>query len=141
MGSGPGSRKATEPQDRGLYAKVKRAANARFLAPTSAYKSAWIVREYKKQGGKYAGPPPPRSAGLRRWFKEKWVDVRRGDKPCGRSSAKAKHKQASQAYPFCRPTVRVSKDTPTLLRDLSPAQVARALKRKSQVRESGRVRI
>ncbi len=37
--------------------------------------------------------------GLRKWFKEKWVDVKTG-KPCGRKSAKGKSKRP---YPACRP--------------------------------------
>ena len=47
---------------------------------------------------------------LRRWFKEKWVDVSKkvGGKhpPCGRKEAKDK------GYPKCRPSKKVSKDTP-----------------------------
>lgn len=47
---------------------------------------------------------------LRRWFKEKWVDVSRkvGGKhpPCGRKSADGK------SYPKCRPSKKVSKETP-----------------------------
>jgi len=37
--------------------------------------------------------------GLRKWFKEKWVDVKTG-KPCGRKSAKGGSKRP---YPACRP--------------------------------------
>jgi len=47
---------------------------------------------------------------LRRWFKEKWVDVSKkvGGKhpPCGRKEAKDK------GYPKCRPKKKISKDTP-----------------------------
>jgi hypothetical protein len=47
---------------------------------------------------------------LRRWFKEKWVDVSRKVKgkhpPCGRKDADGK------SYPKCRPSKKVSKDTP-----------------------------
>ena len=50
---------------------------------------------------------------LRRWFKEKWVDVSRKDKdgkhpPCGRSEADT----SSRGYPKCRPSKKVSGDTP-----------------------------
>ena len=43
------------------------------------------------------------STGLKKWFKEKWVDVSRKDKdgkhpPCGRSKAK----KGSKGYPKCR---------------------------------------
>lgn len=47
---------------------------------------------------------------LRRWFKEKWVDVSKKvdgkHPPCGRKEAKDK------GYPKCRPSKKVSKDTP-----------------------------
>jgi hypothetical protein len=47
---------------------------------------------------------------LRRWFKEKWVDVSRkvGGKhpPCGRS------KSSTKGYPKCRPSKKISKETP-----------------------------
>lgn len=47
---------------------------------------------------------------LRRWFKEKWVDVSRKvdgkHPPCGRKEAKGK------GYPKCRPKKKISKDTP-----------------------------
>jgi hypothetical protein len=47
---------------------------------------------------------------LRRWFKEKWVDVSKKVKgkhpPCGRKDANSK------SYPKCRPSKKVSKDTP-----------------------------
>lgn len=42
---------------------------------------------------------------LKRWFQEDWKDVRTG-KPCGRS------KGERRGIPYCRPTKRVSKDTP-----------------------------
>jgi ribosomal protein L44E len=47
---------------------------------------------------------------LRRWFKEKWVDVSKKVKgkhpPCGRKDADGK------SYPKCRPSKKVSKETP-----------------------------
>ena len=47
---------------------------------------------------------------LARWFKEKWVDVSKKVKgkhpPCGRKEAK------DRGYPKCRPSVKVSKETP-----------------------------
>lgn len=42
-----------EPTDKKLYARVKAAAKKKFKVTPSAYSSAWIVREYKKRGGKY----------------------------------------------------------------------------------------
>ena len=47
---------------------------------------------------------------LRRWFKEKWVDISKKVKgkhpPCGRKDADGK------SYPKCRPSKKVSKETP-----------------------------
>lgn len=53
---------------------------------------------------------------LGRWFKEKWVDVSKkvGGKhpPCGRSSADGE--KGRKTYPKCRPSKKVSKDTPKI---------------------------
>ena len=47
---------------------------------------------------------------LTRWFKEKWVDVSKKvdgkHPPCGRKDADGK------SYPKCRPSKKVSKETP-----------------------------
>lgn len=47
---------------------------------------------------------------LRRWFKEKWVDVSKKvdgkHPPCGRKDADGK------SYPKCRPSKKVSSETP-----------------------------
>jgi hypothetical protein len=39
-----------------LYAKAKRSADLKFGKKTSAYKSAYLVRQYKNMGGTYSGP-------------------------------------------------------------------------------------
>lgn len=53
---------------------------------------------------------------LGRWFKEKWVDVSKKVDgkypPCGRSSANGE--KGRKAYPKCRPSKKVSKDTPKI---------------------------
>lgn len=55
-------------------------------------------------------------AKLKRWFKEKWVDVRTG-KPCGRQKGEKR-----DGYPYCRPSRRVSKDTPKTASELSASE-------------------
>lgn len=117
------------PTDPTLYAKIKTLANTKFLAKTSIYKSAWIVREYKKQGGKFREPKDP-DQGLTRWFKEKWVDVNRPGQPCGRTQATTKG-----VYPLCRPTKKVTEKTPVLLNKLSRVEVTRANKEKQKVKQ------
>jgi hypothetical protein len=42
------------PLDEKLYQQVKKMADIIFVKP-SAYKSGWIVKTYKKQGGEYSG--------------------------------------------------------------------------------------
>jgi hypothetical protein len=45
--------KSAEPIDAELYARVKAEAKQKFDVYPSAYANAWLVREYKKRGGKY----------------------------------------------------------------------------------------
>lgn len=44
---------ANEPTDKALYSRVKAAAKKKFKVYPSAYANGWLVREYKKRGGKY----------------------------------------------------------------------------------------
>jgi hypothetical protein len=46
-----------------------------------------------------------KGAALKRWYKEKWVDVRTG-KACGRQEGERR------GTPYCRPSKRVSSKTP-----------------------------
>jgi hypothetical protein len=121
------------PSDKELYAQVKAEADNKFLAPTSAYKSAWIVREYKKRGGKFEDEKNPK-AGLLRWFKEKWVDINRPGEACGRPEATAKG-----TYPLCRPTVKVTNKTPKLKQELSPKDIEKANKKKQKIKNKGKL--
>jgi hypothetical protein len=41
------------PANPELYSRVKAEAKKKFRVFPSAYASAWIVKEYKKRGGKY----------------------------------------------------------------------------------------
>ena len=41
------------PTNSKLYSRVKTAARRKFAVYPSAYANAWLVREYKKRGGKY----------------------------------------------------------------------------------------
>lgn len=41
------------PTNKKLYTTVKAAARRKFAVYPSAYANAWLVREYKKRGGKY----------------------------------------------------------------------------------------
>lgn len=41
------------PLNKALYARVKAEAKRRFTVYPSAYANGWLVREYKRRGGKY----------------------------------------------------------------------------------------
>tara|TARA_R100000781_G_scaffold84010_1_gene51691 strand:- start:580 stop:840 length:261 start_codon:yes stop_codon:yes gene_type:complete len=53
---------------------------------------------------------------LRRWFDEKWVDVKTG-KPCGRQKGEKR-----RGYPACRPTKRVSSKTPKTTTEMTSGE-------------------
>lgn len=69
------------------------------------------------------------SEDLKRWFKEKWVDISRKDKsgkhpPCGRKKSSKKN------YPKCRPSVRVSSETPETSGEMSGEEKKKAVRQK-----------
>lgn len=130
------------PLNSALYSQVKREADQKFLAPTSAYKSAWIVAQYKKRGGVYADDGATR--GLTRWFKEKWVDLERplkkngnvvGYANCGREVATIKG-----SYPVCRPSRRVTVETPKTVKEVDPKVVRHVKKEKQKLKHKGRIK-
>ena len=59
-------------------------------------------------------------ANLKRWFKEKWVDVRTG-KPCGRT------KGVKRGTPYCRPSKRISSKTVKTASEMSPSEKAKKI--------------
>ena len=124
------------PTNKKLYEQVKKEADAKFLAPTSAYKSAWIIREYKKRNGTFENPKPKDSStGLKRWFREKWVDLNRPGEACGRKSSDTHKNQ----YPLCRPTIKVTKNTPKLAQNIDAKTIKSANKEKQRIRETGHI--
>lgn len=74
---------------------------------------------------------------LRRWFKEKWVDISRKDASgkhpeCG-ASAKSRKGDWNKKYPKCRPSVRVSSKTPETSGEMSADEKAKASRQKRRV--------
>ena len=66
-----------------------------------------------------------KGAALRRWFQEKWVDVRTG-KPCGRQ------KGEKRGTPYCRPSKRVSSKTPKTKGEMTASENDLGLLRKKE---------
>ena len=65
---------------------------------------------------------------LKRWEKEKWVDTRTG-KPCG----------AGGKNEYCRPSKRVTAQTPKTKSEISPSKLAAKKAEKSRVGMGKRV--
>lgn len=97
------------------YKKVK----AQYKVFPSARASQAIAKCRKSKG---VVKKSEKGTSLKRWQKEKWVDTRTG-KPCG----------AGGNNEYCRPTKRVSKDTPKTKSEISPAKLAAKKREKSKI--------
>ena len=64
-----------------------------------------------------------KGANLKRWFKEKWIDVRTG-KPCGR------RKGEKRGTPYCRPSKRISSKTPKTTKEMTSAEKRSRIRQK-----------
>ena len=67
-----------------------------------------------------------KGANLKRWFKEKWIDVRTG-KPCGR------RKGEKRGVPYCRPSKRVSSKTPKTSGEMSSSEKRKKIREKKRL--------
>lgn len=108
-----------KPTDPKLYAKAKALADKTYKTH-SAFKSGFIVKEYKRLGGKYKDDKKPKN--LKRWFKEKWEDI------------------GGKAYPVFRPTVKVSKKTPLLKGEIDPKDLKNKIKLKQTLRSAANLK-
>jgi hypothetical protein len=69
--------------------------------------------------------------GLGRWFAEKWIDIKTG-KPCGRQEGEKR-----RSYPACRPSRRVSTDTPKTSGELSKKEKDKFKREKTSAKRIG----
>ena len=120
-------------KDSKIYKQVKKEADQKFQAKTGIYKSAWIVREYKKRGGVFKDDKPKKSLGLQRWFREDWErvgkDGKSTGKPCGRNQKEMEDKAKKG---LCRPVKRVTKETPKTVKELGTKELKDRYKRKKK---------
>lgn len=122
-----------------IYKTVKKEADTKFQSKTGIYKSAWIVKEYKKRGGIFKEKKPTKKqSGLKRWFEEEWVRVdKNGDimkdknenVPCGRNKEEM---DDNVTKGLCRPSKRITKDTPKTVKELGPKVLKDRYKRKKK---------
>ena len=116
----------SEPTNKRLYNAVKTEAKAKYKRYPSLYASAWIVKEYKRRGGKYKGEKT--KDGVDRWFKERWVQVI----PFLKSGRVVECGEENRDTKACRPLKRVDADTPITMTELIK------LHRKSDILEMAR---
>jgi len=58
-----------------LYMKVKAKADTIYARP-GLYKSAYIQKEYQRQGGTYKGKKTDKNTGVQRWLAgENWIEM------------------------------------------------------------------
>ena len=137
------------PLDMKLYKKIKNIARNKFDVWPSVYASVWVVKEYKRRGGKYKGKRDNINSGLSRWFREEWINVCKLPKKvkCGRP--KSDIKNWKQQYPYCRPTYKINYKTPKTYSEFSKRELKnlckikrknpmKILRRKSPQRKSRR---
>jgi len=120
-----------KPVNRALYERVKREAKKKFDVYPSIYANSWLVREYKKRGGKYSGDRNNKE-GLLRWYEEQWIDICQLPRrvKCGRP--KASIKSWKKTYPYCRPLRKVSSKTPRTALSISRRQRSKICKKKKK---------
>lgn len=142
-----GGKSTQEPLDKNLYNYVKQLANKKFKSNRGVYRSSWIVREYLNRGGKYKTSKPKKSnTGLRRWYKEKWIDLNRpirnskgkiiSYKSCGRSKVKG----SKDKYPLCRPSKRITSKSPRTYKEISKKSISKAKRDKSKVKHKKNIK-
>ena len=119
-----------------LYNKIKSIAKKKFKKWPSAYASSWLVKEYKRQGGKYSGNKKSIKTGLPRWHAEEWINICKLPKivPCGRSKLKSYNWKKN--YPYCRPRKIITSKTPKSAKELSKYEIKKrcSIKRKSPLK-------
>lgn len=114
------------PTNLAIYNRIKEEINKKYKP--SAYRSGMLVQKYKEVMNKlgqpaYVGRYNPDS-NLARWYRERWLNQRN----------EVGYKYKSDVY---RPTIRISKDTPTTFSELTPQEIAKAKREKAR---TGRVK-
>lgn len=128
----------SKPLDLNLYNKVKEMANKVFKSPTGIYRSMWISRKYTELGGLY--DKPKSKSKVDRWLNEKWVDLNQpiirdkqivGYKKCGTKNTQ------NNLYPLCRPSKRITKESPEAYQTIEKKIIDKANKLKQILKNKG----
>jgi hypothetical protein len=106
------------PKDKILYEKIKKNAD-NIYDKSSAYKSGYITRMYKLNGGEYINDNKPKK--LKTWFQEEWMNIN----PLVSNKT---------GYPTYRPTIKVNKNTPKTVEELSLKRLKEQYKLKQKIK-------
>jgi hypothetical protein len=128
---------ANIPTDPIIYKKVVEKIKASVNRWPSAYASGMVVKDYKRIMALIGREPYKNTSNsqknqinpLTRWFQEKWIDIATG-KPCGRKNVE------NTNYPTCRPSVKISKETPILATELTAIQKKQLIKNKQKAQKN-----
>ena len=112
--------KKSIPTNKKLYSKSITFVKSKVKVWPSEYASGQVVQRYKRLGGKYSFGK--NDEGLTRWFKEKWVNV------C--SPTKKSCSKSTKKYPYCRPSVRVTPQTPKTIHEIPKTKLKELCKKK-----------
>jgi len=115
-----------KPLDTELYNKTKEKVYSE-NPKHSLFRSAQVVKEYKKAGGEYDDEKKPKM-NIRKWFRQKWIslnDYYHNKKivPCGSSNTEEKFNE----YPLCRPL--------KIAESLKPEEMKKMIDKKNELKQ------
>lgn len=112
------------PKNLELYNKIKDAIYKKY-PKHSLFRSALIVKLYKKLNGEYVGENPKMN--INKWFKQKWLSanhyIRGIIKPCGSSDTLKDYGE----YPLCRPEA--------ILKSMKEDEIKKLIEEKNKIKE------
>lgn len=113
-----------KPKNMELYNRIKDEVYRKY-PKHSLFRSALIVKLYKKLNGEYEGETPKMN--IKKWFKQQWIslnDYLRGKiVPCGSSNTQNKYDE----YPLCRPIA--------IAKSLTKDQIEKMIEEKNKLKE------
>ena len=99
-----------KPKNEELYDKIKKQIYNKY-PKHSLFRSALIVKEYLKEGGKYEDSKKENQMNIKKWFKQNWLSandyLRDKIVKCGEANTQEDYNE----YPLCRPKAILDKLT------------------------------
>ena len=121
--------------DKDIYNRAIKLADEKYKK-NSAYKSMFLVEEYKRLGGRI-NPKLKTKSKLKTWLKESWVNlspIALGLETSINKLPKCgiKHPKQKKNPSICRPTKKINKDTTSLAQSFSKSQIKKAFEIKKK---------